>query len=231
MNCLEYRRLLLTDPRSADAQAVAHRDSCPRCAEHAKQALAFEQALEEAIKVPVDPSLAQRIVLDHKLKDSQRGRRRALAAGVLVLAGAGGVLSMRWLRADPIAVASIDHVIGEPSSFAAQQRVAAADLNAALSLSGASVRSGLAEAVTYLHDCPVPGGWGKHIVVNAPSGRFTLITMPSCPVARRATLARAGLFTVVMPARAGAFAIVADSQRSLAEAERYIAQTVDWRVS
>lgn len=231
MNCLEFRRRLLVDPRTVDAQAAAHRESCPPCREHARVALDFEVALQDAMRLPVDPSLAQRIVLDRRLRESRRGRRRALAAGVAVFAAAGGLLSTRWLRADPVAVASIEHVVGEPSSFTARQRVGASDLGAALSLSGARLRADIAGAVTYLHDCPVPGGWGKHIVVNSPVGRFTLITMPSCPVAARARLGRGGWYAAVAPARTGSYAIVAETAQAVERAERYVADGIDWSVA
>ena len=229
MNCLDYRRLLLVDPRSVDAAATAHRDACPACAEHARQAAAFEDALADAARIPVDPSLAQRIVLDRRLRNAQQGRRRALAAGVLLAAGAGGWLSMRLFRPDPIALAAIDHVLGEPASFRAHQSISSDELGGALGQSGASVRPELAAATSYLHDCPVPGGWGKHLVINGPAGRFTLITMPSCAVARRATLGRSGLYSAVMPARSGSFAVVAESPSALEAAERFVAARVDWR--
>jgi Protein of unknown function (DUF3379) len=228
MNCLDFRRRLLADPHTVDAEAVAHRDTCPQCQEHARAALEFEVALEDAMRVPVDPALAQRIVLDRRLKNVRQGRRRALAAGLAVFAGVGGLVSTRWLRPDPVAVASIDHVVGEPSSFAARQQVAGSELGAALSLSGARLRADIAGSVTYLHDCPVPGGWGKHIVVNSPVGRFTLITMPSCPVARRSVLGRGGWYAAVAPARAGSYAIVAETAQAVERAERYLAAGIDW---
>ena len=129
-------------------------------------------------------------------------------------------------------MASIDHVIGEPSAVQARQSIAEADLRAALALSGASVRDpGVCRALTYLHDCPVPGGWGKHMVISAPGLRFTLITMPSRPVEHTVFLEQRGYATVVEPAAKGSVAVVAASADTLGRAREFVSANFDWRVS
>ena len=83
-------------------------------------------------------------------------------------------------------------------------------------------------AVSYLNDCPVPGGFGKHIVVQTPAGKVTVITMPNQSVMRKGILESGGLIAAVMPAGKGSFAIIAPSRVSLAAAEQTLQQYISW---
>ncbi|MGH8172776.1 MAG: DUF3379 family protein, partial [Rhodanobacteraceae bacterium] len=66
MDCLEFRRLLGSDPRVASAAARAHLETCPRCRDAYARAHAFEGRLSQALSVPVPEGLADRILL-HQL--------------------------------------------------------------------------------------------------------------------------------------------------------------------
>ena len=103
------------------------------------------------------------------------------------------------------------------------------DLKLALANSGAALKQDFAEAVIYLHDCPVPGGIGKHIVWETPRGKVTLITMPNQTVYWRAEGEYKGLMTTLRPAGRGSFAIVAENEAALKTAEAMLDQHILWR--
>jgi hypothetical protein len=102
-------------------------------------------------------------------------------------------------------------------------------MTAALGLSGAVIKAAF-NNVTYLHDCPVPGGWGKHIVLQTSAGKVTLITMPSQKVAWSKTRKDQGYIAAVRPAQVGSYAIVAENESAFKAAEQLINQNVTWRV-
>jgi hypothetical protein len=131
---------------------------------------------------------------------------------------------------DPsLLTASIEHVTGEPSAMNAQQKVSQQEMTAALGLSGAIIKAGFSN-VTYLHDCPVPGGFGKHIVLQTEVGKVTLITMPSQHVAWSKTRKDKGYIAAVRPAQVGSYALVAENESAFKAAEQLIKQNVTWRV-
>jgi Protein of unknown function (DUF3379) len=229
MNCLEYRRLKLGVPAELPAEARDHALSCRSCAEFSRAIDRFEHDLATAVNVPVEPTLADRILLNHRLRGARRMRLYALAAGVLLAAGLGLVFGYRALAPDPnLAAASVDHVLGEPSAFKARQTVSRDELAQALALSGAKLQKNFAAAVTYLHDCPVPGGLGKHLIVDTAQGKITVITMPNRGVHWRLKSQYKGLITAVMPAGRGSVAIVAESEAALAKAEAMLGERVVW---
>lgn len=230
MNCLQFRRNQLAAPRQMLSDALAHTAECPSCAEFARGMNAMEGKLEAAIRIPVDPTLAERIVLNQKLKGGRRNRIMAIAASVLLVAGIAASVAYRNLAPDTrMLQASIDHVLGEPESFNASQAVNKNDLVLAVANSGGKLKQDFANAVVYLHDCPVPGGVGKHIVWVTPRGKVTLITMPNQKVLWRVEGEYKGLITALMPAGRGSYAIVADNEAALKTAEALVGQHIAWR--
>ena len=230
MNCLKFRRRKLAAPRHMPEDALAHALECSSCAEFARSQDQFENQLEVAVRIPVDPTLAQRIVLDRKLKTGRSTRLYAMAASVLLVCALGVGIGYRSLAPSTRMLhASVDHVLGEPFAFLSRQVVNNDDLAVALAHSGAKLKQDFAQAVIYLHDCPVPGGVGKHMVWVTPLGKVTLITMPNQTVYWRAEGEYKGLITALRPAGRGSFAIVADNETALKNAEAMLDQHILWR--
>ena len=230
MNCLQFRRFKLAAPRQMPNDAAEHALECTSCAEFAREMDRFENQLEMAVKIPVDPTLAQRIVLDSKLKTGHRTRRYAIAASVLLVSALAIGISYRQFAPDTRMLhASVDHVMREPYAFDLHQNVTQGDLKLALAKSGGELKRDFANAVIYLHDCPVPGGIGKHMIWVTPRGKVTLITMPNQKVYWRAEGEYKGLITALRPAGRGSFAIVADNEAALKTAEAMLDQHINWR--
>ena len=99
MNCLQFRRNKLAAPRHMPEDALAHALECPSCVDFARSQDQFENQLEVAVRIPVDPTLAQRIVLDRKLKTGRRTRLVAMAASVLLVSALGAGIGYPRLRA------------------------------------------------------------------------------------------------------------------------------------
>lgn len=210
--------------------AAIHGLACPSCAEFARDMDRFESQLEVAVNIPVDPTMAQRIVLDRKLKSGRSTRLYAIAASVLLVSALGLGIGYKQFAPDTRLVhASVDHVFHEPYAFDSKQVVSKEDLKLALASSGAQLRQDFADALIYLHDCPVPGGVGKHIIWVTPRGKVTLITMPNQKVFWRAEGEYKGLITALRPAGRGSFAIVADNEAALKTAEAMLDQHINWR--
>lgn len=230
MNCLQFRRIKLATPRQTPNAAAIHALECPSCADFAREMDRFESQLEVAVNIPVDPSLAQRIVLDRKLKTGRGARFYAIAASMLLVSALAVGIGYRQFAPDTRLVhASVDHVMHEPYAFDSKQAVSRDDLKLALANSGAELKQDFANAVIYLHDCPVPGGVGKHIIWVTPRGKVTLITMPNQKIYWRAEGEYKGLITALRPAGRGSFAIVADNEAALKTAEAMLDQHVHWR--
>ena len=63
MNCLEFRREKLANPRRPSEQAQAHAQVCPGCAAFARGVDEEEAQIERALSVPVPEGLSERVLL------------------------------------------------------------------------------------------------------------------------------------------------------------------------
>ncbi len=229
MNCLECRRVNLAEPNFASAELQEHANACALCAEFLRRSQIFEEKLAATVNVPVDSTLASRILLNRNIKNHQQKNWFAMAASVVAAVGITLTMVYRTMAPDPaLLTASVEHVIGEPGAMKAEQKVSQQEMVAALELSGAKVKEGFTN-VTYLHDCPVPGGFGKHIVMQTAEGKVTLITMPSQKLAWSASRQEKGFMSAIYPAKIGSYAVVADSEKAMHAADKMLKQNVIWR--
>jgi hypothetical protein len=228
MNCLEFRRLKLADPRRPPEEARSHANDCPACLAFARSVDQSEAALERTLAVAVPEGLADRILL------RQGGRRRAsrwayaLAASFVLAVAAGVFVATRETDSANHARIAIEHVLEEPQSLTTFYNADPERLSAIVREFGGTLREPLGR-VRYIKLCPVEQGSGWHIVFETPQGLATLILVPDRPIGAAAT-ASLGRFTArVEPVRGGYYALVTDSARSTSEVSKLLKQRIDWQ--
>jgi hypothetical protein len=228
INCLEFRRLKLADPRRMGEEGQAHANECPACLAFARSVDESEAALERALAAPVPEGLADRVLL------RQGGRRRAsrwayaLAASFVLAVTAGVFVATRETDSANHARIAIEHVLEEPQSLTSFYNADPERLSAIVREFGGTLREPLGR-VRYIKLCPVEQGSGWHIVFEAPQGLATLILVPDRPIGAAAT-ASLGRFTArVEPVRGGYYALVTDSAGSTSEVGKLLKQRIDWQ--
>lgn len=228
MNCLEFRRLKLADPRRMSEEGQTHASECPACLVFARGVDESEAALDRALAVPVPEGLPERILL------RRGGRRRtgrwayALAAGLVLTVTAGVFVATQEPDSANRARIAIEHVLEEPQSLTSFHNADPERLAAIVREFGGTLREPLGR-VRYIKLCPVEQGSGWHIVFEVPQGLATLILVPDQPIGAAAT-ASLGRFTArVEPVRGGYYALVTDSARSTSEVGKLLRQRIDWQ--
>lgn len=226
MNCLEYRRSKLSDPRRLSAEAQAHERECAQCLGYAREVDETEASVAEALAVRVPEGLAERVLL--RRRPARWGWAPwALAAG-LVLAVAAAVHPFRPGASEQYARLAIEHVVMEPESLTTERGNDPAMLQAALRSFGGTLKAPLGR-VRYVRLCPVEEGTGWHIVFETPEGLATLILVPDKHVASAAGADAGGLDAMVHPAPRGYYAVVTASRGSTVAADRLIRQRIEWK--
>jgi hypothetical protein len=176
MDHARYRKLIVADPRSSDAELRTHRDSCPDCSLFTERLLKFESRLERALKVDI-PTGADILPFASKAKRRRAGPARWLgvAAGVLLgMVVAGGV----WLAlpGTSLAAAVVAHMAGEPEAWRSEVPVPDPKLDAVLRDSNLRLAS-TAGTVTYASSCLFRGHDVPHLVVQTESGPVTVMVL------------------------------------------------------
>jgi len=202
MNCLDYRRRLLAGTGESDAMRV-HRLQCAGCAGEWREQGAFEEALGEALRVPVPDGLAERMAFAHA-----RRRRRFLAAAatIALAAGAGGYA---WLaRQDPLALACIDFVMKEEAKSIMLGPMARDRARAALAGTLPLESIERVGQIKHVGPCPFNGVNAYHVVLMVPQGKVTLLVMPGYRMEGHRQAAKEGMRAMVMPSGDGSYGII-----------------------
>jgi hypothetical protein len=231
MDCIEFRRLILADPRTRTPEQEAHLAGCSECANLARGMENFESRLYQAMNVAVPDALAERILLLRRIRPSA-ARVWALAAS-LVLAvaisayfypGLGPereqVIAAASVGESHPAVAAISYVVDHESKLLAEGRSGdPAIMRAALARLGLKLPS-RGVNVRYLGKCPVPTGTGEHVVLETALGRVTLILVPDHPMGPRVIVADRQMTALTVPVGTGGYILVADSIDHLRRIEK-----------
>jgi predicted anti-sigma-YlaC factor YlaD len=216
MNCLEFRRASLSDPRRLDAAAMEHAEQCPACRDFHARGLEAESRLAAVLRVKVPEGLHAR-VLDRTAAARRPMRWLALAASLLV------AVAIAFFAAapgnDPVALAGIDFVMYEeaqaiadakPTDFRVLAKVAQA--------MGVSLSEQLGE-IRYVGTCPFAGTTAHHVLVKTPLGKVTLLLVPDRPLRSRVVATAHGMQAAIVPVKAGSVAIIGGSGRSVVRTE------------
>ena len=212
MNCLDYRRALLTGEEETGAMR-AHRLECVFCSDLIREQAAFDGELRRAMEVPVPADFARRLVDSVHARDvaapNQRAGRRRFLAAAAVGAGAAGVGLYAWLgRDDPTAMACILFVMKEETKSIMMGTMPRAEAAAALAAALPLERLERIGKVMHVAPCPFQGGTAYHVVLMVPQDKVTLLIMPGSPAPVRGRAVHDGMHASVVPLRKGSVGIV-----------------------
>ncbi len=213
MNCLEARRLILTDPHAARRMGAAHLSKCRPCSEFALKAVRLDAELAAALAIPAPAGLARNIEGVTLLPFRRRRRFLAAAASFAVAASATGLLHFE--RDDPMALAGIDFVIDEEANAILTAKPAdPAALNHAVQVMRIALPRQLGE-LRYIGTCPFGRAIAHHLIATTPQGKVTLLLLPDQRVDKSRSAHARGLRAFVRPAGPGSIAMIGESKRSL----------------
>ena len=227
MNCIEFRRDKLADPRRLSADAAMHAQGCGSCAAFARSVDATDASIQQALMVPVPEGLADRVLLSGRGAVRSRGRVWAMAAG-FVAAIAATTFYVNYLSADEYARLAIEHVVHEPESLTTVYNAGPESVEAALRSVGATARVSIGQ-VRYVRLCPLQdGGTGWHIVFDAPQGLATLIVVPNKLARSTSETTAGGWSAFVQPVSRGYYAVITPSATMTARVGDILRQRVNW---
>jgi Protein of unknown function (DUF3379) len=184
-DCERYRRTILADPRSEDAEMRVHLASCPDCTEYTEQLRRFENRLDRALRVdlgaerrddrsviPLRPSKPLRA---GQLRRVPRGWLAAAASVLLAVVVAGSL----WLAVPGPSLAAdvVSHMAEEPEAWARTNiPVPQPRLDTVMSASHVRLK-GDPGLVSYANSCQFRGHLVPHLVVQTEAGPVTVMVL------------------------------------------------------
>lgn len=232
MNCLEFRRLLDTDPDSKDDELVRHKAECESCAAFAARAARFSNTLSAAARIDAPENLESRILLRQSFSDSRTifSTKRALALAASMLVVAGLVFSGAYLlrQEDPLAREIFTRISQADASFESITLLDKEAVAEALAPVGLDL-TGELEKVTYAGQSMLGGKLSAHMVIQGEWAPCTVFLIPEIEVASRYTIRGDNMKGVVVPFDGGAVVIVGAPQEMLEPVIEKVRTAFRWR--
>ena len=234
MNCLEFRRRLLTDPLSRDEDLMAHEATCPTCAPFARDLRAKEIRMRSLLQnVVPPPGLAERVSLAARFEQRAERRRQwwySAAAGVLLTVGVSmASLFSTSLERSNVALAQsvINHIEDEASHLRAAHPIPTARVNWVFKRFGAELAADIGP-VHFAAECLMRHRNGVHLVMPGRMGPVTVFFMPGEMTDTAMPVASARFNGQIVPTHWGSIAVVGEAGEAVDELGARLAAAVRW---
>jgi hypothetical protein len=179
MDCTEYRKSILADPRHPSAAMTRHAATCHDCTAYTERLLRFESRLDEALRLDLKET-GKGTVTPLRAGRSPEGRLRrpvlAIAASILFAAVLAGGL---WLGAPGPSLAAdvVNHMAEEPGAWTRTDvPVAQRTLDEVMNESNMRLKPN-AGLVSYANSCLFRGHQVPHLVVQTAAGPVTVMVL------------------------------------------------------
>jgi hypothetical protein len=200
IDCADYRRSMLTDPRDPDPRLSEHRAGCHDCTLYTDRLLNFESRLDRALRVAVPADRVVPLIAKSPQPPRPMAYRRgwlAMAASVLLALVVAGAL---WLAAPGPSLAAdvVTHMAGEPDAWRRTDPVSSSALQDVLRDSRLRLAAG-AGVVSYASSCTFRGHRVPHLVIQTGSGPVTVMVLVHETVAKPVQFDEQGYRGVIVP--------------------------------
>lgn len=234
MNCLEFRRRMLSDPMQQDGELREHEATCSECGPFARRLRADELRLRAILTdVAVPDGLAERVRLAARFERRAERRRfgwYAAAAGVLLVVGAS--LVSLWTTAlergqQTLAQAVINHIEDESSHLRAAGPVPMARVKWVFRRFGAELAGDIGQ-VNFAAECLMRRRNGVHLVMPGRMGPVTAFFMPGEMTEHTIAVRSERFVGHIVPTSWGSIAVVGEQGESLQGLGERLAAVVRW---
>lgn len=234
MNCLDFRRRLLTDPFATDHELDAHAQRCAACANFARELRAQEVALRQLLQSAAPPSdLAGRIL--HSVRGDRRTRIQqrwwfSAAAGLLLAIGVSfaSLISNSLERGHAaLAQSVLTHLDDEAHHLHEVGPVSSGRLQWVFKRFGAELVQDIGP-VNFAAECLMRNRTGVHLVLPGTIGPVTVFFMPDEMTDATLPVDSARFHGRILPTRWGSIAVVGEPGEALDGIGERLADAVRW---
>jgi len=225
INCINVRRLLLTDPVDLEPDVLQHLSTCQACKKIALEASGFDEMLLSSMKIPVPEGLTDRILLAKGINDNQQQRKtrswyQGIAASIVLTTSI--VASFLYFDSPSlISEIALAHVNNELHHLQDRKNIQLAQLNQIISPFNMKMNAS-PQRIHYAGTCKIRHSTGVHIVIEGNKAPLTVLLMPGEQVNERLTINDKDFKGIIIPVNHGSIAIIGDKQEDLNAFEKQI---------
>ncbi|MEM7357897.1 MAG: DUF3379 family protein [Pseudomonadota bacterium] len=245
MNCLEFKRLALSDPNSKDVSFIEHSNSCPDCLKYISGVRKMDADLTSSLDVNMPSDLTARLQLNAELIDEaeQVGKRSAsqryaIAASVAIALFVGGFMLSNQIALNEeinsdyqnMLAGVLEHMNEQPITPVWEPARANSTVNALLASYNTDVRFKQLDSLQFGRICPMGQYRGLHASMETEHGQITFAFIKGEALGELLDASYHGYITRVKPVRGGNLVIFSRSQKSLDQADRQLEDAMYWDI-
>lgn len=233
MNCLDCRRLLLTQPQARTAELASHLQACPACARWAAEQARFEQRLGAALRLPVAENLQNRVRLEASLRPRRPRRWRlrvaAVVAAISVFLGLG-LSGWEYQTSRNLTNAmAVQMQASLPSRTPRAEPITNPELARLATRLGRYLQSSQRIRVVSMRQSVIGGRPAAYLRVVHGNGHASIFVLPHAWLALEHNVDADGTPGRLIPTSAGVIAVFCPDRRMLARVTRDLRSEPRWQ--
>lgn len=242
MNCLDFKRLALSDPSSKEPSFVKHGQDCPDCLKYIASVRKMDRELASSLDVTMPSDLMARLQLTQEIShsnDSSRSfRRYAIAASLFVgLFVAGfmvsnqfGVNSQIGQDYETLLSSVVEHMNDQPVTPVWSAERANQNANALLASYDGEMKLKFLQNLQFTRICPMGRYKGLHATLETDAGQVTFVYIKGDSVGELLNAGYEGYVSRIKPVRGGNLIIISRNNKSLEQADTQLEEAMYWGI-
>lgn len=248
MNCLDFKRLALSDPNSRESNFVEHSAKCPDCLKYVGGVRQMDADLLNSVEVEMPSDLMARLQLNQELTEeaetlatassSQPVRRYAIAASFALALFVAGFMANNQFGAsnsigedyEALLSSVVEHMDEEPMTPVWSAEKANSNANVLLASYDPDMKLKHLNKLQFSKICSMGQYRGLHASLETSDGQVTFAYIKGDSVGDLLDAGYEGYVSRVKPVRGGNLIIMSRTNRSLEEADSQLEEAMYWDI-
>jgi len=241
MNCLEFKRLALSEPNSSDVSFIEHSTACADCLKYVSSIRRMDADLADSLDVEMPSGLIARLQLNQELVEDNKSnytQRFAIAASFAVALFVAGFMFSTQFNLDnqisedyeSLLSGVLEHMNEVPISPVWDNQRANRTVNTLLASYDDSLKFKQMENLQFGRICPMGEYRGLHATLETSDGTITFAYIKGDSIGDLLDASYEGYVTRVKPVRGGTLLIISRTQKSLDQADQDLEEAMYWDI-
>ena len=245
IDCLEFKRIALSEPNSKQHQFVEHAENCPDCLKYVGGVRKMDADLSESLNVNMPSELMAKIQLNQGLQESATQASssfwsppRAIAASLAAALLVGGVMFLNPFVTNEqigqdyqrLLSAVMEHVEEVPATEVWGADRANRSVNAVLAAYDGTMQLEYMDNLQFGTICPMGEYNGLHATLDTSGGQVTFAYLKGDSVTAVQDMSMNGYMSRVKPIKGGNLIIISRNASGLNVADEQLTKAVYWDI-
>lgn len=252
MNCLEFKKLALSEPNSRDENFVIHSRKCPDCLVYVGEVRQMDSDLAGSLDITVPSDLMARLQLNQELAEEveneaslgakimafQAMKKYAMAASVALALFVAGFMASNQFGVnnqigddyESLLSAVVEHMNEQAVTPVWNPARANETTNALLASYDGEMKLKYLSNLQFSRVCPMGKYKGLHASLETADGQVTFAYIKGDSVGELFDAGYEGYVSRIKPVRGGNLIIMSRTNKSLQEADKQLENAMYWDI-